>query len=217
LLIKISLKGEKMAKVLHDRRSIRTEKMIRNALSELIEEKGFNDISITDLTTRADINRGTFYLHYSDKYHLLQKIENEVLHELSESIKSISYIDIQNIDSFNESMPFMIKIFEYLKENAIFMKAILGPKGDPVFYNKLKKVIETNLFEIKQIKTFNPEEILIPEEYFISYVLSAHLGVIQQWLESGMEKSPKEMTLILSKMFFLGPFKVAGLRNPSDV
>jgi hypothetical protein len=97
------------------------------------------------------------------------------------------------------------------------MKAILGPKGDPVFYNKLKKVIETNLFEIKQIKTFNPEEILIPEEYFISYVLSAHLGVIQQWLESGMEKSPKEMTSILSKMFFLGPFKVAGLRNPSDV
>jgi hypothetical protein len=41
--------------------------------------------------------------------------------------------------------------------------------------------------------------------------------VIQQWLESGMEKSPKEMTSILSKMFFLGPFKVAGLRNPSDV
>jgi len=199
-----------MVKASNDRRSIRTKKMINTALSQLIEEKGFNDISITDITTRADINRGTFYLHYNDKYDLLEKIENEVIQELSCNCNTMSDMDIKNVDFISKPMPFMIRIFEYLKENAIFMKAILGPKGDPIFQRKLKDLIQTCLFENNTAKTLKKENMLVPESYFIAYVLSAHLGVIQQWLESDMEKSPEDMALILSNMFLLGPFKSAG-------
>lgn len=207
-----------MLKAPDDRRAVRTRKMIRNALSELIEEKGYNNISITDLTARADINRGTFYLHYTDKHDLLDQVENEVIKELNEEVKSAGYLDVQSMEfisdpnSADKAMPFMIKIFEYLKENSKFVKAILGPKGDPRFHIKLKNLIESNLFEENPVKPFKKEAMLIPKEYFISYVLSAHLGVIQQWLNSGMDKSPEEMTLILSKMFLLGPFKVAGIK-----
>jgi len=204
------LKSEK------DRRTIKTKKVIRKALSELIEEKGFSNISITDLTTRADINRGTFYLHYFDKYDLLEKVENEVMAEIQEQTKDIDYVNMLSIDVINEPIPFVIKLFEYIKENASFMKAILGPKGDPLFHRKLKKLIEINLFEKKLVKAFNKENMLIPEEYFISYLISAHLGVAQQWLESGMEKSPKEMALILSKMSLLGPLWAAGIKNKTD-
>ncbi|MGE5630616.1 MAG: TetR/AcrR family transcriptional regulator [Caulobacteraceae bacterium] len=213
-----------MLKSPNDRRAIRTKKLIRNALSELIEEKGSGNISITDLTTRADINRGTFYLHYTDKYDLLEQVENEVMQELKEHAQVASFVDVLNanfvdsIDSANKPMSFMINIFEYLKENSKFMKAILGPKGDPKFHTKLKKFIEASIFGSQMVKVFKPENMLVPEAYFASYILSAHLGVIQQWLESGMEKSPEEMSLILSKMFFLGPFKVTGYKqdiNPS--
>ncbi|MEG0774306.1 TetR/AcrR family transcriptional regulator [Clostridium sp.] len=202
-----------MTNISNDRRTIRTKKMIRNALSQLIEEKGFNDISITDLTTRADINRGTFYLHYSDKFDLLEKVENEVLEELNEHTKSIDSIDILNVESLDKPIPFVVKIFEYFKENAMFIKAILGPKGHPTFQIKIKKFIETNLFEKKVVNTLKKEEMQIPEEYLISYVLSAHLGVMQHWIESGMEKSPEEIALILSKLFLLGPYKVSLLKR----
>jgi hypothetical protein len=107
----------------------------------------------------------------------------------------------------------MIKVFEYFKENAKFMKATLGPKGDPIFHQKLKKLIDTFLFEKKLMGSFDPENLLVPEEYFTAYVLSAHLGVLQQWLESGMEKSPEEMALILSRIFLLSPLKAAVLKN----
>jgi AcrR family transcriptional regulator len=200
-----------MVKASNDRRSIRTKKMIRIALSQLIEEKGFNGISITDVTTRADINRGTFYLHYTDKYDLLEKIENEVIQELFGNCITISDMDIPNIDFVSKPMPFMVKIFEYLKENAIFMKAILGPNGDPVFQCKLKELIQTGLFG--KNKMLKKENMLVPESYFIAYVLSAHLGVIQKWLESDMEKSPEDMALILANMFLLGPYKSAGFAN----
>jgi len=187
--------------------------MISTALSQLIEEKGFNDISITDITTRADINRGTFYLHYKDKFDLLEKIENEVIQELFCNCKIMSDMDIQNVDFVSKPMPFMIKIFEYLKENAVFMKAILGAKGDPIFQRKIKELIQTCLFENNNVKVFRKETMLVPESYFIAYVLSAHLGVIQQWLESNMEKSPEDMALILTNMFLLGPFRSAGFTN----
>jgi AcrR family transcriptional regulator len=208
-----------MLKSPNDRRAIRTKKMIRNALAELIVERGYNNISITDIASKADINRGTFYLHYTDKYDLLDKVENEVIQELQDSIDKVSNLDIVSMgfvdsdNSVDKPMPFMIKVFEYIKENSAFMQAILGPKGDPKFHTKIKEIIETSIFEKNLIKAFNKENMLVPKEYFISYVLSAHLGVIQQWLESGMTKSPEEMALILSKLFLLGPYKVAFFKN----
>ncbi|PYG85613.1 TetR family transcriptional regulator [Ruminiclostridium sufflavum DSM 19573] len=200
-----------MIKASDDRRSKRTKKMIRSAFSQLIEEKGFNDISITDIAVKADINRGTFYLHYNDKYDLLKKIEDEIIQELICNCRTISKFALKDAASVNKPMPFMIKLFEYLKENAVFMNAILGCNGDPIFARKLKEIIKTCLFEDNSVLI--QENMLVPESYLIAYVLSAHLGVIQQWLENGMEKSPEEMAMILSNMFLLGPFKSAGLAN----
>jgi AcrR family transcriptional regulator len=212
-----------MSKSPNDRRAIRTKKMIRNALTELIEEKGFSNISITDLTTRADINRGTFYLHYIDKYDLLEQIEKELLQELQQNIKNTTLIDhitinaADSIESVNKPIPYMKKVFEYVKENSVLIKAILGPNGDPRFQNKIKELIHNNVFEKNLIKAFNKENMLVPEKYFISYLLSAHIGVVQEWLESDMEKSPEDMAIILAKMSFLGPFKVTGLKSISDI
>lgn len=212
-----------MLKSPNDRRAIRTKKMIRNALSALIEEKGFNNVSITDITTRADINRGTFYLHYTDKYDLLEQIENELMQELQHHIKNTRLADVviidptDSIDSINRPIPYMKKVFEYVKENSVLIKAILGPNGDPKFQHKIKELIHTNFFEKNLIKAFNKENMLVPEEYFLSYILSAHIGVIQKWLESDMEKSPEEMAFILAKLSFLGPFKVTGLKSISDI
>lgn len=202
-----------MKKVSIDRRVMRTKKMIRSALAELIEEKGFSNISVTDLTQRADINRGTFYLHYIDKYDLLEKIENEIIQEIEEKTKYSDSVNMMNIDAVNEPLPFMVKLFEYFRENSVIIKAILGPKGDPTFERKIKKFIETNLFEKQKLKNFNIDEAVISEEYFIQYILSADLGVIKHWLEKNMKESPNEMALTLARMSLIGPLRAVGMRK----
>ncbi|MCC0654083.1 TetR/AcrR family transcriptional regulator C-terminal domain-containing protein [Clostridioides sp. ES-S-0001-03] len=204
-----------MKKVSVDRRTIRTKKMIRSALAELIDEKGFNNISVTDLTQRADINRGTFYLHYVDKYDLLEKIENEIIQEIEEETKHLDSVNMMNMDASNEPLPFMVKLFEYFTKNSVIIKSILGPKGDPTFERKIKKFIEINLFEKQKLKNFNIDEAIISEEYFIQYILSADLGVIQYWLEKNMKESPDEMALILARMSLLGPLRALGIRKDS--
>ena len=70
-----------------DLRVIRTKESIREALVELIEEKGFEAITVKDITTRAKINRGTFYAHYQDKYDLMTKCEEEIMLEMSRIAK----------------------------------------------------------------------------------------------------------------------------------
>ncbi|MGE8081290.1 TetR/AcrR family transcriptional regulator [Peribacillus loiseleuriae] len=203
-----------------DRRIIRTKRMIRDALTELMEEKGFDGITVRDLTEKADINRGTFYLHYRDKYDLLEKSENEIFQELEDLPKEVQQLTSNDtIELINqaEPIPFAVKLFERLLGHSSFMKMILGPKGDPSFQVKLKEVMRKNMLE-HIVTKLNKEEMMVPVDYILAYVSAAHLGVIQHWLNTGMEQSPREMALILSKMALLGPANVAGIiRNfPSN-
>ena len=194
----------------NDERVIKTKKLIKTALSELIQEKGFDHVSITDLTQRANINRGTFYLHYQDKYDLLEKFENEVLDDINTNaenfIKSIKDIDFLGEDFSNEIKPFINKIFTYIKENYIIMKVILGPKSDMRFQNKIKKALNILLTEKGWDNYFDSQNTFVSKNYFISYLVSAHIGVIRQWIDSGMNESAENMAEMISTMFFLGPF-----------
>ena len=194
----------------NDERVIKTKKLIKIALSELIQEKGFDHVTITDLTQRANINRGTFYLHYQDKYDLLEKFENEVLDDINTNaenfIKSIKDIDFLGEDFSNEIKPFINKVFTYIKENYIIMKVILGPKSDMRFQNKIKKALNILLTEKGWDNYFDSQNTFVSKNYFISYLVSAHIGVIRQWIDSGMNESAANMAEMISKMFFLGPF-----------
>jgi AcrR family transcriptional regulator len=195
-----------------DRRIIRTKRFIRDALTELMEEKGFEGVTVRDLTKKADINRGTFYLHYQDKYDLLEKSENEVIQEIKEFIKKANPNEIVSTNLKEQPLPFIVALFEYIQENARFMQVMLGPKGNPGFYLKIKEVMKTNMLEkLKLID--NKISPLVPLEYLMSYVTSAHLGVIQHWLEQDMKQSPREMALTLASMTFLGPAYIAGIKR----
>ena len=63
-------------------RNTQTRSRIKKALTELIVMKGFDALTVSDITRRAEINRGTFYLHYIDKFDLLQTLEDEMIAEL---------------------------------------------------------------------------------------------------------------------------------------
>jgi len=199
-----------MSERLADRRIIRTKRMIRDALTLLMEEKGFEAITVRDLTERADINRGTFYLHYEDKYDLLEQCEEEIINGIKKLALKINPKDALSFDGQKEPFPFIVYLFEYFHENSSFMKAALGPNGDAAFQEKLKELIK-NTFYQNILSNLQQEDMLVPIDFLIAYISSANLGVIQHWLESGMEKSPREMALILARITLLGPRQVTGL------
>lgn len=183
---------------------------------ELINEKSFEAITVKDITTRAKINRGTFYAHYQDKFDLMTKCEDEIMLEMSKIAKQNIPVVIAALETNSSTItafPLAVSIFEYLNENSGFMKAVLGPKGDLSFQTRLRDFVWKTMFGNEPESLIIEENLLVPGQYLASYVASAHIGIIQQWLNSDRKESPQEMARILSTITLNGPFFAAGLKK----
>ncbi len=194
-----------------DRRIQRTKEAVSNALIELIAEKGFEAVSVSDITERANINRGTFYLHYKDKYDLLEQIEAWIIQELKGMISQVAALDPRKMNNIEEPLPMIVTMFEYIAAHAALMRCVLGLKGNIAFQDQVKKAIEENFFKMGFFANLKEEDLFISREYFVAYIISAHLGVVQSWLQKGCVESPREMALLLSKLSFYGPIYSFGL------
>jgi AcrR family transcriptional regulator len=86
-----------MSKV--DRRIAKSQEAIKKAVIELMSEKNFDDITIQDISDRANVSRGTIYLHYVDKYDLLDKLIGEHINEMRELCESTSEMDFKESES----------------------------------------------------------------------------------------------------------------------
>ncbi|MFJ5788652.1 TetR/AcrR family transcriptional regulator [Lysinibacillus sp. NPDC093197] len=199
----------------NDLRVVRTIESIKDAFVALIEEKGFESITVKDITTKAKINRGTFYAHYQDKYDLMNRYQEEFMLEISNIAKQNIAKLMASLNAKNSSLQpleIAVLIFEFLDRNRKFMKAILGPNGDLSFQTKLKNFMWKTLFESTD-NPIKPAKLLVPGEYLVSYIASAHIGVIQQWLLEDRKETPQEMAQILSTITLNGPFFAAGLKE----
>ncbi|MBI9043502.1 MAG: TetR/AcrR family transcriptional regulator [Anaerolineaceae bacterium] len=193
-----------------DRRVVRTKILIRDALVALIEEKGFEALYVKDITARADINRGTFYLHYKDKFELLEKTMDDIIIDFEKIFLQSKSLRLADFTSQDEPIPITQEIFEYIKENEALMHVIFGLAGGVAFHMKFRKMVE-NTLKLGFLGGLRAENFLVPREYLISYILHAHLGVVQSWLNTGCKESPKEMAMILSGLSMNGPIRSTGI------
>lgn len=199
-----------------DLRVIRTKESIRDALIKLIDEKGFEAITVKDITTKAKINRGTFYAHYQDKFDLMKKCEEEIMLELSSIVKtkfSSAVASLKTESTSVQPFPHIVSVFEYLNENSDTMRAVLGPKGDLSFQKRLKELMWETLYGDNPLAFVKEENLLVPGQYLSSYLGNAMLGVVQQWLNSGRKESPQEMARILTTITVNGPLFAAGIKK----
>ena len=100
-----------------DRRKVRTKKEIKETFISLLEEKSFEKMSVRDLTERANINRGTFYLHYLDKYDLLEKLEEELFEKVQAIIDETAFSNHMDLVEFTvERFPFLVRLLRCFQE-----------------------------------------------------------------------------------------------------
>lgn len=196
-----------------DLRVLRTRNAIKQAFSELIEEKGFEFTSVKDITTRAMINRGTFYAHYQDKFELMEKCQQEIIDGLG-NIANFNIIDTMNkLNSKQEtSIHYVVSLFQYLEKNKLFLKALLGPNGDLSFQTKTRNIMSKKILG-DDYSIFNENQFLVPGEYLVSYMSSAHIGIVQRWLLGDTKETAEEMAKIITTLTINGPLFAAGLKK----
>ena len=190
-----------------DRRIARSKQALREALVQLIEERGLNNFTASDLCARAGLNRGTLYNNFGGLEGLLAALEDDVMDglvQIEADMRSIQLSDMLRYRKNKAPMPFMVELFDYLRSQGDFLHAILGPGGDPAFARRLREDVCTEVLQTVLHEHYrnNPEPIV---QYYVSFYASAYLGVIERWIETGMQESSEDMALIAMRLFFIKP------------
>ncbi|PFH89061.1 TetR/AcrR family transcriptional regulator [Bacillus sp. AFS088145] len=189
-----------MTQSLRELKVAKTKKLIKETLLDLIEEKGFEAISVRDITLKAGLNRGTFYLHYRDKYDLMEKSQNEILEGLQDRLIFIRPKEMNEFYSNDIVYPPILNVYHYLKENQRFIKILISTKGDPAFPKKMKEHIKETIYE-KLVDLLEEEYMIeIPHEYTTAFISSAFFGLLDQWLEKEEPITPEEMAIMHMKL-----------------
>jgi AcrR family transcriptional regulator len=178
-----------------DRRVRKTKKQIKIVFAQLLEEKSIKKISVREISERADINRGTFYLHYKDAFDLLEKTENEILVEFESMLKETSF-GKENL------LELLTNIFIFLQENAIICHVLLGTNGDIAFVQQVRQMVKercTSMWE-----KLYPHKKSEEYEYFFEFLVAGYIGIFEKWLTDSMAQSPQQMAAFAEKLIKAG-------------
>ena len=196
-----------------DPRIERTQEALRSALMALMEEQGFDAISVQDIAERARLNRATFYLHYKDKQDLLVRASEAAFDRL---IAEAGPIDPENLD-YQKPPRQVVLLFEHLAKNRRFFRSVLGRPGVPAFAARVREYIAAfTLRRIASLHVFYPAAAPILDDVFISeYVTGALLGIVTWWLDNDLPHSPEYMADRFGWLSAAGTYRMMGIEPPS--
>lgn len=169
-----------MSKV--DRRILKSQVAIKNAVIELMTEKDFDNITIQDIADRANVTRGTIYVHYGDKFDLLDKLIATHIDEVREIYVSTSEMDFARGT---------LICFEYFQRNYSFFSMILASKGAHSFRTRLlEMLIEEGK---KDGDTTKGKNAGLNQDIIERFFGEAYVGTVDWWIKNGMPYSPQVM------------------------
>jgi len=190
-----------------DRRIAKSRRALRGALVELMEERGYDALTVNDLCERADTSRGTFYNHFRDKESLLASFEDEVIEGLGGVLAKFQNIKLRELAAYSlthRPLPMLVELYDYLREEGPFLHAMLGPGGDARFGMRLREAVCGRFVRSLLHERYQNDPSAFTR-YYISFYSGAYLGVISEWIDSGMTETSEEMALISMRLLFIKP------------
>ncbi len=181
-----------------DRRVKRTKKALRDALLTLLENKPINQISVTELTNLADVNRATFYFYYTDLLDMLQQIQNESYQSFKEIINE-STSSITTIEGFTE---YCERLLDFCQEHETLVRFIINNDANNQLYKQIRILMLNNIPNTKDVYDENN-----PARYTTNFILTAMVGIVIDWMDEGMKIPPHELAKFCANIYINGSYK----------
>lgn len=174
----------------NDRRIRYTKAVLRQSLMEMMCERPIEKITVTDLCNKADVNRNTFYNHYSSPSELLSQIQDELFNKIKNSID-------EHISVNNSTEMLLTEICQAIGDNIDICKVLLSPNRDKKFIRRVvylayDRVLEQWRYEISTPDGVDPALLF----YFIA---NGCIAVIQKWVEDGTPVAPDVLAAFIAK------------------
>ena len=175
-----------------DKRVYKTLTKIEKSMVTLLNVKSYDDISIKDICDESGISRGTFYQHYRDKDDFLFQYQKAMMKKGKRRLTQIQFEERRQF--FEHALNFWINEGELLL-------LLLRDNGAYIVHQAIKKNLQQNI-EVRLVPIMNTQALTNKEKYFlIIFMSNAVLGVLQDWVQRGRQESPKEISLMIDKVF----------------
>ncbi|RIO12682.1 TetR/AcrR family transcriptional regulator [Mammaliicoccus sciuri] len=191
-----------------DRRVRKSKRAIKQAFIQLLKENNLDCITIQQISDLADVNRGTFYLNYEDKYALLDEMENEQIEKIKGFV-DIRKMDLstKNSDRFIEDFANKIikNVITHIEHNIEFYQVILNLERKSQIEEQLADIVRSN---IKHLIGNKDNVFGIPENYYLSYVVGSMMSMIKYWVSDENRVSVEELVNYVSTIASTGPLSI---------
>ena len=171
-----------------DRRVKRTQRLLAQALIDLTLQKGYEAVTIRDITECADVGYATFFRHYPDKDALLQEVLEVVLDELLRLL--------QPWQTNADPAALGTRLFRYVQEHSQVCQVLLSSRGSTALRQQM---IETGTRNVLQHHTAL-EGSPVPVEIAAHHLVAASITLIQWWLDHEMPYPPERMGVIYHEL-----------------
>jgi len=178
-----------------DRRVLRTKKILREKLFELLEEKSLENISVKELAQAADINRSTFYFYYNDINDMLLQIQDEIYEVFAKEVLApeASFVTLEDF------VAYCTRFLVFCKNNETICKFVISNDPNNTLTNRIKKDLFLRIPD--STKVFSETN---PKCYLTFFAVAGIWQTILKWMYDGMKIAPEEMALFLSNVYFYG-------------
>lgn len=178
-----------------DLRVLRTHTLLLRALSDLLQEKPFDEIRVKDLCQRAMVHRSTFYAHFEDKRHLLTFGMQAFLDDLTDGMPCSD-----NPAPFRQAIE---KVFQYfLARRQEYARLFLDPRNaeaKEIFREEFARVLTEQTLHHPAFTAYTREEIVMLCQFFARGLLS----LITWWLKPGTQRSVEEVAEAFCNVYIL--------------
>ena len=179
-----------------DRRVIKTKHAIYKAFVELLNEKDVNQITITDIAKKANINRKTFYNYYSDAYEVMEEIENLTVEAFINNMGTVEFTKMADFltesfikftETVNKDLEFFNLLFKTNNRSFLIVKIVEALKE----YVQ-KRIEESNELDMRRFE--------VVSNFYLSGVLSVYMN----WFMNNYDQSIEEISALLTELVLHG-------------
>ena len=180
-----------------DIRILRSKKAISETLIDLLNERDFKTITITEIVNKAGVNRGTFYKHYAYKEDVLKEIQDQFLEQLTIMLEN----NYQKVCYSNlKTVPLSDALFTFIYDQRNFFHLAIHTVGflnfQLHFSSVLKNFLIENFFPTARYSLISPDPLG-------AYIANGVYGYLVEWDENKYASSPTEMAQQLTDIFIL--------------
>lgn len=178
------------------RSAIRSRKLIRQAFMDLLKEKNFEKITVTDIVNYADINRSTFYAHYPDVMGLLDEIQEEIIVFLEQYLRKITFSDL--LENPTKYLRILIKMSS---ENEELYRLLSDSNVAIKQTEKMKKILVERI--LSTIEVPDRYKNSFEFEFAVRFYLGGTIDIYTQWIKGELDCALEDIVQGISNMIMM--------------